>query len=119
MVLGDDKTILLVDDSENDILLMRVALEKAEFKKRVEIARDGEEAIAYLEGRPPFSDREKYPLPSLVLLDLNMPKKNGFDVLSWAHTQPSLKTIPFVVLTASMRPTDIEQAYGSAPTPIC
>jgi CheY-like chemotaxis protein len=85
------KTILLVDDSENDIDLMRMAFRKAEVNSPLQEVHNGEEAITYLKGEGIYSDREKYPLPSVMLLDLNMPMKNGFDVLSWVRTQPALK----------------------------
>jgi CheY-like chemotaxis protein len=105
------QTVLLVDDSENDIFLMRAAFKKAEFNISLQEAHNGEEAIAYLKGEGTYSDRNKHPLPSVILLDLNMPMKNGFDVLSWARTQPTLKRLSIVILTASGRPEDVERAF--------
>ena len=105
------QTILLVDDSENDIFLMRAAFKKAEFKISLQEAHNGEEAIAYLKGEGIYSDRNKYPLPSVMLLDLNMPMKNGFDVLSWVRTQPAFKRLSIIILTASSRPEDVERAF--------
>src|SRR2546423_1288953 len=72
---------------------------------------DGEQAIAYLNGLGTYADRAKSPMPGAVLLDLNMPKKSGFEVLAWARTQPVLKRVPFVILTASMRLEDVERAF--------
>src|SRR2546422_103471 len=109
--MPDRRHILLVDDSENDLLLMRAAFKKAEFDWPLHIAKNGDEAIAYLQGDGPYADRVQYPLPAIVLLDLNMPKRNGFEVLRWARTRPAPRRIPMIVLTASMRPADVEQAF--------
>jgi CheY-like chemotaxis protein len=105
------QTILLVDDSENDIFLMRRAFKKAEFDTLLQEVHNGEQAIAYLKGEGVYSDRNEYPLPSVMLLDLNMPMKNGFDVLRFARAQPELNRLSIIILTASMREGDVEQAY--------
>ncbi len=104
-------TILLVDDSENDLYLMRAAFKKAEFNCPLQEAHDGEEAIAYLDGEGQYRDRAKFPLPAVILLDLNMPMKNGFDVLDWMRVQPRFKRLSVIVLSASERPQDVEQAF--------
>jgi CheY-like chemotaxis protein len=109
--MNEMETILLVDDSENDLVLMSLAFKKAEFDRPLQIVYDGEEAIAYLEGDGSYADRDKYPLPGLVLLDLNMPKKNGFEVLAWVRAQPAIRRIPIIILTASIRTEDVELAY--------
>ena len=83
-----DALILLAEDDENDIALFRRALANADIRNPVEIVRDGDEAIAYLKGEGKFSDRTKYPLPALMLLDLNMPRRDGFQVLDWIRRQP-------------------------------
>jgi CheY-like chemotaxis protein len=106
-----DNTILLAEDDPNDAKLIRRALDKARCGNPVQAVTDGEEAIAYLSGAPPFEDREQYPLPILMLLDLKMPKKNGFDVLHWIRAQPTLKRLPVVVLTSSSVPQDVNKAY--------
>ncbi|MEY2429727.1 MAG: hypothetical protein QOJ40_2612 [Verrucomicrobiota bacterium] len=105
------QTILLVDDSENDIFLMRRAFKKAEFDTLLQEVHNGEQAIAYLKGEGVYGDRSTYPLPSVMLLDLNMPMKNGFDVLRFARAQPELNRLSIIILTASMREADVEQAY--------
>ena len=109
--MNDKKTILLVDDSENDILLMRAAFKKAEFDSPLREVQNGEQAIAYLKGEGSHSDRDQFPLPTVMLLDLNMPMKNGFEVLAWLRVQPGLRRLTVVVITASMRVEDVERAF--------
>src|SRR5258706_16292569 len=75
--------ILHVEDDENDIILIHHVLKKSAPDLVLAVARDGEEAEAYLSGREPFTDRKKYPLPSLVLMDLKLPRKSGFEVIEW------------------------------------
>src|SRR5947207_9652434 len=93
--------ILVADDDENDIFFLRRAIARAGLSNPLFITNDGQEAIDYLEGRPPFDNRVLYPLPVLFLLDLKMPRVNGFDVLLWLATRPVLKEIPVVVLSSS------------------
>lgn len=107
----DNPIVLLVDDSENDALLMRTVFERAGFVEPLRFARDGEEAIAYLRGDGRYADRKQFPLPTMVLLDLNMPRKNGFEVLEWLRGQPELRRLRVYILSASSRPQDIERAY--------
>jgi CheY-like chemotaxis protein len=110
------QTILLVDDSENDLLIMRVAFERAECNIPLQEVHNGEEAIAYLKGEDCYGDRNKFPLPTVMLLDLNMPKKDGFDVLAWVRTQRGLKRLAITVMTASMRDQDLERAFDLGAT---
>ena len=90
--------ILVAEDSHDDLLLLKRALQKARVLNPVLSVHDGEETIAYLQGEGPYSAREKYPFPILLLLDLNMPKKSGFDVLAWLQGRP-MKDLGVVVLT--------------------
>lgn len=105
------QTVLLVDDSENDMFLMRAAFEKAEFKITLQAVANGQEAISYLAGEGVYSDREKYGLPTLMILDLNMPLKNGFEVLAWVRVHPSFTSLPVIVMTASNRQEDVKKAF--------
>jgi CheY-like chemotaxis protein len=106
-----DQTLLLVDDSENDRLLMQIAFEKTGLKITQREVYDGNGAIAYLNGDGEYSDRAQFPLPSIMLLDLHMPRKDGFEVLAWARAQEAFKSLSIIVLTASMRPEDVQRAY--------
>jgi CheY-like chemotaxis protein len=109
--MDQGQTILLVDDSEDDLLLMRRAFQRAGSTSPLQEVHNGEEAIAYLTGKSPYDDRTQFPLPAVVLLDINMPMKNGFAVLQWARAQPSLKRLTIFMLTASMRMEDVEQGF--------
>jgi CheY-like chemotaxis protein len=110
-MLIEDPIVLLVDDSANDALLMSTVFKRGGFVHPLQLAHDGEEAIAYLRGNGRYADRQQYPLPTTVLLDLNMPRKNGFEVLEWLRQQPALKRLRVYILSASSRPQDIERAY--------
>ena len=107
----DDPVILLVEDSEGDALLMHTVAERAGFGPSLRLVRDGEEAIAYLLGDGAYHDRKQFPLPTAVLLDLNLPRKNGFEVLAWMRQQPALRHLHTYILTSSSRPEDIQKAY--------
>jgi CheY-like chemotaxis protein len=94
-------TILLADDSEDDLFLIQRAIQQSRLLNPIQVVRDGEEAVEYLSGVGRFADRSKFPLPFLLLLDLHMPKQNGFDVLRWIRSRPDLKDLKVAVLTAS------------------
>ncbi len=104
-------TILQVDDDPNDVLLMQRAFLKANLNHSRHVARDGQEAIEYLTHQGKFKDASRYPLPTLILLDLKMPRKNGFETLEWLRQQPVLKRIVTIVLTSSNELADINRAY--------
>jgi CheY-like chemotaxis protein len=103
-------TVLIADDDQNDVFFLRRAFQKSGLSHRLFEVQDGQQAVDYLSGLPPFQDRSQYPLPSLLLLDLKMPKMTGFEVLSWLKTQPALQQIPVVVLSGSNQVRDVEQA---------
>lgn len=104
-------TILLAEDDEDDVLLLRTAFVEAGLSLPLQVVADGEQAISYLSGEGVYADRAQYALPSLVLLDLNMPKKTGFEVLEWIRAQPYLKRLPVVVLSSSSQGPHINKAY--------
>src|SRR5579883_1676684 len=105
-----DFLILMVEDEEDQVFLTKHALARAKLVNPVRIVSDGEEAINYLSGKGPFGDRKTNPLPSLILLDLKLPKIGGLEVLEWMRGRPQLKNIPVAVLTSSINPRDREQA---------
>src|SRR2546426_3324651 len=77
----------------------------------IQTVEDGEEAVAYLSGKPPYADRDRYTLPALMLLDLKLPRKSGLEVLQWVRQQDGLKRLPVVVLTSSRETADVNRAY--------
>jgi len=108
----DQAVILLVEDREDDILLVKNAFHKGGIDNPIQVVRDGEEAIHYLAGEGLYSNRAEYPLPDLILLDLKMPKVDGFDVVRWIRRQPGFGSIPVVVLTSSDAIRDVNRAYA-------
>lgn len=106
------KPILLVEDSEDDSEILLHALKKAGVANPVFTVRSGEKAIAYLRGDGDFADRENFPLPGVVLLDLNLPKINGFEILKWITTQPSLAGLFVVVLSGYNEIGHVGRAYA-------
>ena len=107
----DKCPILLAEDEQNDVFLIKRAFQKAQLLNPVRVVSDGQEAISYLRGDGQYADRERFPLPTLVLLDLKMPRMGGFDVIAWVRQQPGLKRLPLVVLTSSKDRPDINRAY--------
>jgi CheY-like chemotaxis protein len=103
-------TIMLVDDSESDLDLMRFAFKKARIPNPICEMHDGEEAIEYLNGNGDFADRARYPLPCLIITDLKMPRVDGFGLLEWLKTRPELDRVPRIVLTASEHEKDQKRA---------
>lgn len=106
-----NRAILLVEDSEDDIFLMKRALDEAGVKNPVLIVEDGQEAVKYLEGAGKFEDRTSYPLPAVIFLDLKLPLKSGHDVLAWIRRQERFDTTVVVVLTSSEETSDVNKAY--------
>ena len=104
------KTILQVEDDANDVLFLQRAMKKAGWANPIQVASDGQEAIDYLQGAGKFADRERFPFPSLVLLDLKLPYVMGLDVLRWIRKQPGM-ILPVVILTASREDADVAAAY--------
>jgi CheY-like chemotaxis protein len=103
--------ILYAEDEENDVFFLKRAFQQAELCHPLVIATDGQEAINYCAGRGRYSNRAEFPQPCLVLLDLNMPKKSGLEVLQWIRQEPSVCTLPVIVLTSSLQNADIHRAY--------
>jgi len=106
-----EPVILLAEDREDDILVIRKAFAKSTFPYVLQVVRNGEEVLAYLQGEPPYDDRTRFPLPTLLLLDLKMPRKDGFEVLKWIRQQPDFFALRVVVLTSSQLSSDTNRAY--------
>jgi CheY-like chemotaxis protein len=105
-------TVLHIDDDPNDSELFQAAARRASVEFRVQHVTDGEQAMAYLTGRGIYADRQRYPMPALVLLDLKMPRATGFDVLRWIRNHPEVGGLPVVVFSGSELQDDIQQAYA-------
>src|SRR5262245_57890910 len=104
--------ILLAEDRDDDVRLITRAFEQTGIDVPIQIVRDGEEAILYLAGEGKYSNRLEFPLPTILLLDLKMPRADGFDVLNWIKTQSSLRSIVVLVLTNSEDIRDVNRAYA-------
>jgi CheY-like chemotaxis protein len=107
----DSAVILLAEDDENQVVLIRRVFKQAHLINPLHVVTNGEEVIAYLKGEDEYANRAEYPLPALLLLDLKMPRKNGFEVLKWIRQQPGLRTLRVVVLTSSEDMADVNRAY--------
>jgi CheY-like chemotaxis protein len=103
--------VLVVEDDPADFRLIQRAFNK--LSEQVETFRlsDGDEVIAYLAGHGPYENRGAHPMPAVVLLDLKIPRRSGFEVLQWVRGQPGLNRLPVVILTSSRHSTDINRAY--------
>jgi CheY-like chemotaxis protein len=106
-----EATVLLAEDDPDDILLTQIAFEKARLANPLQVVQDGEEAIDYFKGEGKFTERAQFPLPILLLLDLKMPKANGFQVLEWLRKQPEFARVPVAIMTASDHDPHISRAY--------
>ncbi len=100
--------ILLVEDNPGDVLLLREFLKGSKMSYNLNVAEDGEEALLFLNQREKFHDS---PRPDLIILDLNLPKVDGFEVLSFVKQHPKLKRIPIIILTSSHAEMDIARSY--------
>ncbi|MEM7592201.1 MAG: response regulator [Cyanobacteria bacterium P01_A01_bin.83] len=103
--------ILLVEDDYNDILLIKRAFRKAQVQQPLVMVSDGDEAISYLSRTGKYADEQNYSSPTLILLDLKLPRRSGLEVLAWIRQQPLLKRLLVVVLTSSQENSDLNQAY--------
>lgn len=103
--------ILLVEDNADDVVFMKRAISNSGIREQMGVASDGETAIGWLGGSGKYGDRNRYPLPSLVFLDLKMPGKSGLDVLKWIRSQDGLNTLLVLILTTSREDRDVDQAY--------
>jgi len=105
-------TILLVEDSPDDVFFMKRALNKSGATVSIQVAEDGQAAIDYLSGVGQFANRAEFPLPVLVLLDLRMPRVPGFEVLRWLRARDEFDCVPVLVFSSSREESDMKKAYA-------
>lgn len=105
------KTVLLVEDSQDDIFVLKMACQRSGIPHQLQVVTDGAMALDYLSGAGIYADRSTHPIPDVVFLDIKLPKLDGHDVLKWIRSQNGLKNLPVVMLTGSSQTSDIERAY--------
>lgn len=105
------RLILVVEDDPNDVFLIRRAFTRTKLESELEVVKNADEAMNYLTGAGKYSDREQYPLPVVMLLDLKLPGKSGFEVLWWLRNQEGLRRLPVVILTNSAESGDVNKAF--------
>lgn len=103
--------VLYAEDEDNDAFLMQRAFAKSVVANPLQIVSDGAAAMRYLSGLGEFSDRSRYPFPTLVLLDLNLPRQSGLEVLEWCRVKRGWHDLPIVILTSSSQTRDISSAF--------
>jgi CheY-like chemotaxis protein len=105
-------TVLLVEDNPADILLMQRVFQAETWRHiSLQILKNGNAALAYLEGEGEYGDRDRYPLPVLILLDWNLPGRSGAEILIWLKQQPILKRLPIIILSSSGEKNSVNRAY--------
>jgi CheY-like chemotaxis protein len=107
-----NRAILLVEDNEDDVFLMKRALQGARVVNPLHVVEDGQEALDYLSGNGKFADRESHPLPAVVFLDLKLPYISGHDVLAWIRREKQLESLVVIVLTSSNEASDLSRCYA-------
>lgn len=109
-----DTTFLLVEDDDNDVLLVKMEFKRAPGHIHLQVVNNGEEAIRYLCGHRPYTNRDKHPLPNVILLDLKMPRVNGYELLKWLRTESpgDLRLTPVLVMSGSALQEDIRKVYS-------
>ena len=105
------KNILYAEDDPNDVIIFTMAFKRAMLPAVLQTVDDGQAAMEWLSGKEEYSDREKFPQPDVLILDLKMPKKNGFEVLEWVRGQKHFETLPVLILSSSDVPEDAQRAY--------
>ena|SRR5688572_26533001 len=110
--MANNRTILLVEDNKDDVFLMERALQGARIVNPVVVVETGQEAMDYLAGAGKFADRERYPLPAVVFLDLKLPFVYGHELLAWIRRQKQFESLIVIVLTSSNEASDLSRCYS-------
>ncbi|SRR5581483_1323687 len=105
------KTVLVVEDNDDDLMLMKMACQRTGIPHSLQVVTDGDTAVDYMAGAGPYADRLAHPLPDLIFLDIRLPKRDGHEVLEWIRARPEFKLLPVVMLTNSAHPEDVDRAY--------
>ncbi len=105
------KIILLAEDNGDDAFIFKMAFDRATLPHTLHRVEDGQQAIDWLEGKGEYAEREKFPLPNILLLDLKMPIKGGFEVLEWLRGQIRFEELPIIILSSSDDNKDVKRAY--------
>lgn len=105
------KNILYAEDDPNDVVIFQMAFRRATLPHELHIVEDGQMAIDWLGGKGKYADREEFPIPDILILDLKMPRKTGFEVLEWVRKKEELEMLPVIVLSSSDDPGDVKRAY--------
>jgi len=103
--------ILVAEDNPHDAFFLKRAFLRAGIDAPIQFVDDGEQAVSYLGGKTPYTNRDHFPLPHLMLLDIKMPRLDGFGVLRWVRQQPRLRRLPVMVFTSSGEPRDVDLAH--------
>ncbi|MGH7968404.1 MAG: response regulator, partial [Limisphaerales bacterium] len=104
-------TVLLIEDASDDAFMVQLSFEKSQITHSIFAVSDAQQAIDYLKGSGPYADRQRFPMPRLVLLDLSLPGTTGFEFLEWLRSDSELKSLPVVVLSGSLNAGDVARAY--------
>src|SRR5215210_2821652 len=109
--MNGNLNVVVVEDDADYAFFIGQAFRNKGFANLAMICGDGEQAVAYLDGRGEFADREAFPFPDVLFTDLKMPRMNGFDLLKWIQAHPECALLPTVVLSSSADPKDVDRAY--------
>lgn len=104
-------TVLIAEDNEDDAFLLQRAFRNLGLQNPIQIVTDGEQVVYYLQGQNKFRDRRQFPFPSVIFLDIKMPKMNGFEVLKWIRDHPDCHVMPTMIFSSSSHPGDVTRAY--------
>jgi CheY-like chemotaxis protein len=109
--MDPNRVILIAEDSEDDVDLLKIAFRRVGLKNPIQVVRDGQEAIDYLSRSGQYEDRLRFPFPGIIFLDLKMPRKTGLEVLAWLSEHPECYIIPTMIFTSSSQESDVVRAY--------